>query len=378
MGCVPASPTDVAVLLYTSGTTGHPKGVALTHHALIRTARDLAVFPIPGRRREVVTAMPVAHVAAFSMLIILAGLGSPVCLLGRFRADEVLDAIERRRATMFVGVPTMYRMMLAAGAASRDLASVRLWVSGADTMPPELVRRFRTMGSTLTVPFMGAVGPAGFVDGYGMVELAGGVAVRVWPPGWRGRGAGMFLPLPRWRLAVVDDDGHTVPTGGVGELVARGPRLMHGYHPGTVAPAGWMRTGDLARRGRLGFVELVGRKKDVVNTGGYTVVAAEVENVLELHEGVAEAAIIAVPDPLKGEVPLAVVRPAPDRPVPGEDELKAWVVERLVHYKAPTQVVIRLSLPRTGTGKVDKIQLRRMLVDDGAGAVTGRRARPGR
>jgi len=139
----------------------------------------------------------------------------PVYLVRHFRPDTVLTAIEERRASMFVGVPAMYRMMLEAGAAQRDLRSVRLWASGADTMPYDLARRFQAMGSAVTIPGVRRpLGHAGFVDGYGMVELAGGVAVKVSPPGIPLRLAGLLgIPLPRYRMRGGDDHGQVaIPT----------------------------------------------------------------------------------------------------------------------------------------------------------------------
>jgi acyl-CoA synthetase (AMP-forming)/AMP-acid ligase II len=214
-----AAPDDVAALFYTSGTTGKPKGAQLTHRALVGQAGRGALFPSRLRRDEAVTGMPVAHIAGFSMLVQAAMLGVPVFLLRRFRPDVALDAIECRRATVFIGVPAMYRMMLEAGAESRDLSSVRLWASGADAMPFELARTFQRLGATATLPLVEKpVGDALFIDGYGMVELGGGAALKVLPPLLPLRGA-MAVPLPGYKLKVVDDAGAEIGGGAVGELV---------------------------------------------------------------------------------------------------------------------------------------------------------------
>jgi acyl-CoA synthetase (AMP-forming)/AMP-acid ligase II len=172
-----ASPDDVAGIFYTSGTTGKPKGAKLSHKALLGSGVMMAAYPAGLRRDECVSGMPVAHIAGFSLNLMFACAGIPVYLLPKFRPDKALDAIEERRATVFIGVPAMYRMMLEAGAEKRDLRSVRLWASGADVMPEELIRKFKKMGAIATLPLVGAnVGEAAFVDGYGMVELGGGVA----------------------------------------------------------------------------------------------------------------------------------------------------------------------------------------------------------
>jgi acyl-CoA synthetase (AMP-forming)/AMP-acid ligase II len=311
-----------------------------------------------------VSALPVAHIAGLSMLLIMAGLGLPVHLVSHFRPDAVLDAIEDRRASMFVGVPAMYRMMLEAGATERDLRSVRLWASGADAMPYDLARRFQAMGSAVTIPGVRRpVGHAGFVDGYGMVELAGGVAVKVSPPGIPLPLAGLLgIPLPRYRMRVIDDEGERVPAGDVGELVVRGPGVMRGYHRQhhatgeAITPDGWLRTGDLARRRPLGLIEFVGRKKDVVKHGGYSVFPAEVEEVLSQHPAVAEVVVLGLADERKGEIPAAVVRLNPDAAV-SDDELRAWAAQRLADYKVPVRIVFEDTLPRTGNDKVQKSEL---------------------
>jgi long-chain acyl-CoA synthetase len=368
----PADPGDIAALFYTSGTTGKPKGAELSHRALVGRANAAALYPSRLRHDEAVSGMPVAHIAGFSMLVQLATVGFSVYLLPKFRPDAALDAIEVRRATMFVGVPAMYRMMLEAGAEERDLSSVRVWASGADAMPFELARRFQKMGATLRVPFTNrTVGEAAFVDGYGMVELGGGAAIKVLPPGLALPVRGLVgIPLPGYRMRVVDEAGEPAPRGEVGELVVKGPGVMRGYHGQRDATAealtadGWLRTGDLARRGRLGLVEFAGRKKDVIKHGGYSVFAAEVEEALDQHPAVAEAAVVGLPDSRKGEVPAAAVRLAGGQSVT-EDELTAWAGERLSDYKVPRQVVFVDELPRTGTEKVRKQDLKHLFESAG-------------
>ena len=251
-----------------------------------------------------------------------------------------------------------------AGAETRDLSSVRLWASGADAMPHTLARRFQKLGATARVPLLGRpVGEAAFVDGYGMVELGGGAAVKVLPPGLPLPLGGLVgLPLPGYRMRVVDDGGHDVPRGDVGELAVRGPGLMRGYHGHeddtrrTLSEDGWLRTGDLARRRRLGLVEFAGRKKDVIKHGGYSVFAAEVESVLEEHPAVAECAVVGLPDPRKGEVPAAAVRCRVGASV-SETDLLAWAAARLAEYKRPRRVVFVDALPRNATDKVRKAEV---------------------
>ena len=358
-------PADVAALFYTSGTTGKPKGARLTHRALVGTIGGSALWPSGLRRDEAVLGLPVAHIMGFVVLLAVAGTGVPVYFLPKFDARAVLDAIEQRRATIFVGVPAMYRMLLEAGAEERDLTSVRVWASGADVMPPELARKFKAMGATATV--LGRpVGQAMFVEGYGMVETGGGAAVRVSPPGFElPFSDSMGVPLPGYRFRVVDDGGREVAPGQVGELLVRGPGVLEGYHGDAAATAsalsedGWLRTGDLARRGPLGTVAFAGRAKDVVKVGGYSVFAVEVERAVEEHPDVLEAAVVGLPDERLGEVPAAAVRLRDGADV-DEAALVAWAGERMASYKAPRRFVVVGDLPRTGTNKVQKGELREL------------------
>jgi acyl-CoA synthetase (AMP-forming)/AMP-acid ligase II len=365
----PVHPDDLAALFYTSGTTGRPKGAELTHRALLGRSAGGALFPSRLRRDEAVCGMPIAHIAGFSLLLQLAGFGIPVYLLPKFRPDDALDAIEQRRATVFVGVPAMYRMMDEAGAEERDLSSVRMWASGADAMPHALARRFQKLGAAAQIPLIGrTIGEAVFVDGYGMVELAGGAAVKVLPPGLPlPIGDLLGFPMPGYHLKVVDDSGAEVPRGEVGELVVTGPGVMRGYHGqeddtrDVLTEDGWLRTGDLARRGRLGLVEFAGRKKDVIKHGGYSVFAAEVEGVLDEHPAVLECAVVGVPDARKGEVPAAAVRRREGASVT-EPELREWASERLSEYKVPQRIAFVEELPRTGTEKVRKADVVKLFV----------------
>jgi acyl-CoA synthetase (AMP-forming)/AMP-acid ligase II len=365
----PAEPGDVAALFYTSGTTGKPKGAELTHRALVGQAGRGALFPSKLRHDEAVTGMPVAHIAGFSMLVQAASIGVPVYLLRKFRPDDALDAIESRRATVFIGVPAMYRMMLEAGAETRDLSSVRLWASGADSMPFDVAKKFQRFGASARV-FGRTVGDAMFVDGYGMVELGGGVAVKVLPPLVPVKGA-VAVPLPGFKLKVVDDAGAEVANGVVGELVVKGPGVMRGYHGKRDATSdaltadGWLRTGDLARRRRLGMLELAGRKKDVIKHGGYSVFAVEVESVLSEHPAIADAAVVGIDDDRKGEIPACAVILRAGHALTA-DELVAWARERLSDYKVPQRVIFVDEFPRTGTDKVQKAELKKQFVGAGS------------
>jgi acyl-CoA synthetase (AMP-forming)/AMP-acid ligase II len=301
----------------------------------------------------------------FSVLIGTACAGIPVFLLSKFDAKSVLDAIESRRATIFVGVPSMYRMLLEAGAADRDLRSIRVWGSGADVMPRDLAKKFQKMGASVTLPFVGAsVGEAIFFEGYGLVESGGGALVRVSTPGPDLFGDAMGIPAPGYRVRVADEDGDEVSPGAVGELWLKGPGVLAGYHDDAEATAaavtedGWLRTGDLARRGPMGSVVFAGRQKDVVKVGGYSVFSAEVEAAMEKHPDVLECAVVGLPDERLGEIPGAAVRLRPGCTTT-IDDLLAFGRDQLASYKAPRRIIVLDDLPRTGTQKVQKQELRK-------------------
>lgn len=382
----PADPADVAAIFYTSGTTGRPKGVRLSHRALLADVGPAALWPSRLRRDEAVFGLPVSHIMGFAAAVGMAVAGISVYFLPRFRPDQALDALEQRRASLFIGVPAMYRLMDEAGADRRDLRSVRVWASGADAMPPELARKFQRMGATMTLPLLGrSVGEAAFFEGYGMVETGGGVAFKVSLPLLRLLpGDALGVPLPPNRFRVVDETGRDVPAGQVGELWVKGPGVLQGYHGNDEATAevitddGWLRTGDMARKGAFGLVQFAGRRKDVIKRGGYSVYAVEVEGVLEGHPGVAEAAVVGLPDPRAGEVPVAAVRRAPGSRVTAE-ELATWARERLAAFKVPDRFLFVDELPRTGTRKVRREDVKEMF-GDGAGEGDGaavEAARPG-
>jgi acyl-CoA synthetase (AMP-forming)/AMP-acid ligase II len=356
-------PDDVAALFYTSGTTGRPKGAELTHRALVGQVSAAAAWPFVLRHDEIVMALPVAHIMGFVAVMGPAMAGVPIYFLDRFSPTRVLDAVEARRCSAFIGVPTMYRTLLESGAADRDLTSVRVWISGADVMPAEVARRFKSFGATATLPLVGPVGEAAFVEGYGMVEVGGSVAAKVSPPLLPvGLGDSLGVSMPGWKLKVADPEGRSVLPGQVGELQLRGPGVLRGYWgdqeatDAALTPDGWLRTGDLVRSGPFGTVLFHGRAKAVIKSGGYSVYPLEVESDLEEHPDVLEAAVVGLPDDTLGEVPVAAVRLRPGAKVTGA-QLVVWAGVRMAQYKAPREVVVVDDLPRTGTRKVQRERL---------------------
>ena len=266
---------DAAALFYTSGTTGEPKGATLTHRSLVGQTAGATLFPAHLRHDEVVAGLPVAHIMGFALYLAIATAGVPVYCFERFAA--------RRRARRHRGTPSV-RLRRGAGdvpdavrsrrARGTTSASIRVWMSGADVMPPELAKEFKRYGATVCLPLVGPIGEAAFVEGYGMVEVGGGVAAKVSLPGINlGVGDSLGFRLPGYRFRVVDDDGDDVSMGEVGELWVKGPGVLTGYWnaPGATAEAlsddGWLRTGDLVRSGPLGTVVFAGRRKHLIKSG---------------------------------------------------------------------------------------------------------------
>lgn len=356
-------PGDVGAVFYTSGTTGRPKGAELSHRALVGQMNRMALVPGGLGQQEAVFSLPMAHIMGFIVSLGMAYAHVPVRFLPRFDAGRILDEIEERRASTYVGVPAMYRMLLDAGAEDRDLSSVRVWISGADAMPAELADRFTRMGALATLPGGRTVGRAVFAEGYGMVETGGSGALKLNLPGLPDAVRRLGLPVPGYKTRVVDEDGAEVPRGQVGELQLNGPGVLKGYRGADEATQalftedGWLRTGDLVRRGPLGAFAFEGRAKDIIVRGGYNVYAVEVEQALERHDAVAEAAVVGLPDERLGELPVAAVRLAPGSSVEPED-LIAFAKEQLSSYKVPSQVKVVDELPQSGTRKVQRAQVK--------------------
>lgn len=349
---------EVCSLFYTSGTTGFPKGAMLTGEGLLRSAGPLLALP-GGGPRTLLLALPSAHIMGFAAFFQALLAGARVVYLSRFVAARVVDWLASGQVDAFVGVPTMYQLMEEAGALSRDLKGVRVFMSAADVMPPGLMGRFKRAGRLARV---GSVGPpALFVEMYGSVELAGAAMVRVSLP-WLDPVEGAFVgwPLPGVSVEVRGEDGEVRVEGEVGELWVKAAGVLKGYvgqEEATRAAVrgGWLRTGDLGSRGRFGEVYFAGREKEVIKVGGYSVFPAEVEEALRGYPGVSRAVVFGVPEARKGSGVVAVVCPAAGVSLEGEAVL-SWVRGEVASYKAPRRVFVMEEgeLPYGATGKVQR------------------------
>lgn len=356
VGRVFITPDDLALLQYTGGTTGQPKGAMLTHRNLVANAHQAAAWdPDMQRGREtVLAALPMFHVYGLTMCLTLNMLiAGTLVLLPTFELGMLFKTIDKTRPTVFPGVPPMYDQIVRSRRTGRhDLSSIRACVSGAMRLPPQTIDRFdQITGGHL-------------VEGYGLTESSPVALANPLNANARPGTIGLPVPSTDVRIVDVDDPSRPVPLGTPGELCIQGPQVFAGYweQPDeSVAMLfdGWLHTGDIAVMDEDGFVSLVDRKRDVINASGFSVFPTEVEEVLAEHPAVAECAVAGVSHFYRGETVKAFVVLAPGHQV-SEDELRGYCSARLVAYKVPALYEFREDLPRNMIGKV----LRRVLRDE--------------
>lgn len=338
---------DTAVILYTSGTTGVPKGAQLTHANLYRNALAFTELFDLCHDDVVLGSLPLFHAFGQSNgLNASIAVGASLSLVPRFDPTAVVQLIERHRVTVFEGVPTMYVALLHANADGVDLSSLRMCISGGAALPVEVLNGFEQ-----------AFG-APILEGYGLSETSPTATFN--RPG-RTKAGSIGVPLDGVELDLVNVDGTEASPGEVGEIVIRGHNVMKGYwnRPDATEAAivdGWFHTGDLATRDEDGFYYIVDRQKDLVIRGGYNVYPREIEEVLYEHPAVREAAVIGVPHPTHGEeVAAAVSLRAGASATPGE--LRDFVKARVAAYKYPRLVWFVDALPKGPTGKILKREI---------------------
>ncbi len=352
------APGDLAMLTYTSGTTGQPKG-ALVSHANLASAAEAYVryFQIDGDDEVLLAFAPFFHATGLT-----AGVGAWLSTAAtmvvpyRFEANRALALIERHRVTWTAGATTAFIALLnATDAARADVSSMRRWLSGGAPIPPAVVDEFeRRFGAPI-------------VPGYGMTEttcISHGVPVGARAPVDPASGTlSIGRPIFQTQMRIVSDEGADLPDGEAGELLVRGPWMVSGYWNKPAESArlrdadGWLRTGDVAFRDADGWTYLVDRKKDMIVASGYKVWPREVEDVLYAHPAVREAAVVGLPDAYRGETVAAFVALRPGQEATA-DELAAHCRERLAAYKAPRSIELRAELPKTTSGKILRRELR--------------------
>ena len=345
-------PESIAAILYTSGTTGRPKGAMLSHRNLVANAASVAqaLGFVPEDRVLVVLPMFHAFAATVGMLTpLLTGCG--IVPVSRFDPKGVTQAIASRGATLFLGVPSMYGVLLRLDdSAVAAWTGVRACVSGGAAMPVAMMSAFE---ERFRVPVLEGDGPTECSPVTCVNPLVGARK-----PGSVG------LPIPGVEMRILDGRGREVPDGTLGEVCVRGPSVMEGYYklPEATRDAffgDWFRTGDLGTRDSDGYFFLVDRIKDLIIVNGMNVYPRVVEEVLYAHSAVAEAAVVGDPDPRHGEVPVAHLAFKPDASASAA-ELKDWCRGRLGRHELPRRFVIHTALPRNAAGKILKRELRRM------------------
>lgn len=345
--------SDDAVIVYTSGTTGRPKGVLLDHHRLIWVGVNCML--IVGQREgwRLLHCAPMYHAAQLSLMLTTGSMLSAThVVVPGFEPTAVLDVLERERITFFFGVPTMYQLMLREPRfAERDLSALKVGIFGAAPMPGHVVEELAE-----ALPHVELIQACGQTEG-GPGGIYASYEDVVAQPSASGR-----LPFPNTEARVVDDRDEQVAFGEVGELVIRGETVMKEYWGQPEATAdtlrgGWLRTGDLARYDEGGFITLVDRKKDMIITGGRNVYSVEVENAVASHPAVAECAVIGTPHEEFGESIVAAVALKPGAEL-DVDALREHCFTQLSRYKAPHTLLVVDAIPRNGSGKVLKHVLR--------------------
>lgn len=342
---------DVAMLQYTGGTTGTPKGAMLTHQNLTANARQIiAIDPWTDKEDRILGVIPLFHIfAAMTVLHRTILKGGEIVMLPRFDAKQVLHAIDRTRATALPGVPTMYRALIDHPDFEKtDFSFVRVFSVGGAPMPAELNAAFESESGGIVA------------EGYGLTECC----ITASNPYLAPRKIGTIgQPLPGTKFVLLDRDDPTrpAPEGQPGEIAIAGPQVMKGYwnrpeDAETSFTNGAFRTGDVGEIDEDGYIRIVDRLKDMISVGGFKVYPSQVEAVLYHHAAVREALVIGVPDPYRGEVPKAFVSLHPDAHIDGA-ALADWLNPQLGKHERVSAVEVRDSLPKTLVGKLSRKEL---------------------
>lgn len=358
---VPVHPDDLhktgdetAIILYTSGTTGEPKGVMLSHRNLVSNCRAFTHVLNFSDRDTCVCVLPFFHTFALTVYCLGALYnGARILLLPRFQPRQTLAALRSVASGIFTAVPPQFSLLArTAGPGAEPLTNLRIAVSGGAALLPEIQKEFEAAFGIKVL------------QGYGLTETSPVVSCNR-PDNNRDGSVG--LPLDGIEVRVMGEDGAILPPGEVGELLIRGDNVMKGYYRNPeatreVLDGEWLRTGDLASVDADGFIRIAGRKKELIISAGENIYPAEVENVLLSHDAVAEAAVIGIPHPLKGETPKAFVVLREGREA-AATELRRHCLDHLASFKAPADFEFLAELPKSAAGKILKHRLRSARVE---------------
>lgn len=348
--------TDIALLQYTTGTSGTQKGAMLTHRNLVANAYQATSWYGPNANpgaEVTLGVLPLFHIYGLTLcLMSTCLLGGTLVLLPRFDQDLVLAAVDKYRPTLFPGVPPLYKALLDnPKTRNHDLQSIRACVSGAMKLPKDTQDGWKKITG-------GRV-----VEGYGMTETSPVTHCNPLSEASRPGTIGLPVPSTMARIVSVDDHRVVLPPGQAGELAIKGPQVFVGYwqrpeeNSSALTDDGWLLTGDIAVMGEDGWFEVVDRKKEIIVAGGFNIFPAEIEDAIADMPGVAEVAVVGVPDRYRGETVKAFVVAEPGVELDAK-EIKDWAAGRLTAYKVPKVIEFRDALPRTGVGKVARQQLR--------------------
>ncbi|MEW6714935.1 MAG: long-chain fatty acid--CoA ligase [Nitrospirota bacterium] len=346
-----------AVLLYTSGTTGLPKGVMLTHGNLLSNAEACMKVMHLSAKDKILLFLPLFHSFSFTVCVILpiyAGAG--IVLLRSVKPfSQVIKSIFKDRITFFVAIPAVYsilskkRIPVLLKYMLNLLINIKVCVSGAAALPEDTLKAFEDRFKV------------SLIEGYGLTEAAPVVSVN--PPDGIRKPSSVGPPLPGVDVKVIGEDGKSLPAGNIGELLVRGPNVMEGYFnnsEGTeaVLRAGWLYTGDMAKLDEDGYIYIVDRKKDLIIVGGMNIYPGEIENVIIKHPSVEESAMVGIPYGKGEELPVLFIKKRGDA-ILDEKEIRSYMDGKIAPFKKPRRIIFVDDFPKTATGKIKKAELKK-------------------
>jgi len=338
------STDEDALILYTSGTTGEPKGVVLSYRNLAQYPMVMEEMGITDRSTMRGCILPMSHIVGPVVCNELAQRGYTLVIFDQINPVTLLEGIQRHRVTVFESVPIVFQLLLSVkNLASYDTSSVKIAAMMGASIPLPLLRAFQTAQPHIKV-----------IQGYGLTETSP-MITEVEPEKAEAKMGSIGRAVPGVEIKIVDESGQEVAVGEAGEIITRGPHVMKGYFRKAAATAerirdGWLYTGDVGKREADGYYYHLGRRDDMIITGGLNVYPAEVENLIYTYPGVQETIVFAIPDSKRGQVLGAAVVARPGSHV-GEKELLAFLRANLANFKVPDRIVVRESLPRTSSGK---------------------------